>query len=360
MDWKFKVWNRKDKEMEDNTWLHQTDAYGDIGFLDMISPKFCEEHGLDYRILPFIGMETVSKQDIYIGDILRLEKPAETGWEKIRKGHFEVEGLNFKTIPGEVTRIQRKCEVEEIDEVTVVVRQPEHLGFTADVYWRAGGVYGSSSHLANRYLSALIDMGAEVIGNVFENPDLIPGCNGEGGENFSPEWKFRVWDDKLKEMHDFAWIVHEDMEGSIPFLSMASMAVNMDRGWDYRVMPYIGYQTNQNKEVYVGDILMIKYPFELPHNEPDTMVMIIRESETWGFNVNFCLGRDGSFKEVRRLKGFTDHFVEYIRLGAEVVGNVFETPFLDPLSLDTDLCFIEEQEKLPGEWMEEFKQKMLK
>ncbi len=27
MDWKFKVWNRKDKEMEDNTWLHQTDAY---------------------------------------------------------------------------------------------------------------------------------------------------------------------------------------------------------------------------------------------------------------------------------------------------------------------------------------------
>ena len=115
MDWKFKVWNRKDKEMEDNTWLHQTDAYGDIGFLDMISPKFCEEHGLDYRILPFIGMETVSKQDIYIGDILRLEKPAETGWEKIRKGHFEVEGLNFKTIPGEVTRIQRKCEVEEID-----------------------------------------------------------------------------------------------------------------------------------------------------------------------------------------------------------------------------------------------------
>ena len=49
-----------------------------------------------------------------------------------------------------------------------------------------------------------------------------------------------------------------------------------------------------------------------------------------------------------------------VRLGAEVVGNVFETPFLDPLSLDTDLCFIEEQEKLPGEWMEEFKQKMLK
>ena len=88
--------------------------------------------------------------------------------------------------------------------------------------------------------------------------------------------------------------------------------------------------------------------------------MIIRESETWGVNVNLCLGRDGRFKEVRRLKGFTDHCVEYIRLGAEVVGNVFETPFLDPLSLDTDLCFIEEQEKLPGEWMEEFKQKMLK
>ena len=356
MEWEFKVWNQRDKEMEDNIWLRQTDAYGDTGFLNMISPHFCKEHGLDYRILPYIGMETVTKQDIYIGDILKLKNPAGIIRDEIRGGHFEIDGQSFKTIPAEVTRIQRKCQTEEIDEVLVVVRQPEYLGFSADVYWRADGKYGSSSHLAECYFSALVDMGAEVIGNVYENPDLVPGYDGSFEDTY-PELKFRVWDGKKEEMHDSGWIIEEDTEGPIPFLSMASEAVNKDQGWDYHVMPYIGFHTNQNKEVYVGDILMIKYPFKLPLNNPDTMVMVIRESETWGFNVNFYLGRDGNFKEVRKLEGFRDHFVEYIRLGTEVKGNIYENPDLDPA-----LNLIKEPDKLPGKWMKEFEfgQKLLK
>lgn len=357
MEWKFKIWNQRDKVMEDNTWLYQTDAYGDIGFLEIISPKFRKEHGLDYRILPYIGMETVSKQDIYIGDILKLKNPAGIKRDEIRDGHFEIDGQHLKTIPVEVTRIQSKCLAEKIDEVMVVIRQPVYLGFSADVYWRVEGRYGSASHLAECYFSALVDMGAEVIGNVYENPDLVPGYDGKSCGSISPEMKFRVWDGKKEKMHDFGWIIEEDTEGPIPFLSMASEAINKDQGWDYYVMPYIGYRTNQNKEIYVGDILMIKYPFKLPLNNPDTMVMVIRESETWGFNVNFYLGRDGNFKEVRKLEGFRDHFVEYIRLGMEVKGNIYENPDLDPA-----LNLIKEPDKLPGKWMKEFEfgQKLLK
>ena len=205
MKWKFKIWDKKNNEMNDNGWLQQTDAYGDIGFLDMVSSKFCKEHGLDYRILPYIGMETVSKQDIYIGDILKLKNPAGINRDEIRGGHFEIDGQHFKTIPAEVTRVQSKCLTEKIDEVMVVIRQSVYLGFSADVYWRVEGRYGSASHLANCYLSALIAMGAEVIGNIFENPDLVSEYDEKSCGGTSPEMKFRIWDGKKVEMHDFDW-----------------------------------------------------------------------------------------------------------------------------------------------------------
>lgn len=346
MEWKFKIWNQRDKEMEDNTWLHQTDAYGDIGFLEIISPNFCKEHGLDYRVLPYIGMETNSKHEIYIGDILRLTNPAGIKRDEIRGGHFEIDGQHFKTIPAEVTRIQSKCLSGKIDEIMVVIRQPVYLGFSADVYWRVDGRYGSASHLANCYLSALIAMGAEVIGNIFENPDIVPGYDGKSYEGTYPEMKFRIWDGKKEEMHDFDWIIEEDMEGSIPFLSMASEATNKEQAWDYHVMPYIGLKTRQNVEVYIGDILMLKYPYNLSNNEPDTMIMSIKEFETWGFNVSFYLGKGGAYKEIRRMENLKKYLIQAINLGAEVMGNIYENPDLDPA-----LNSAKEQEELPGEWL---------
>lgn len=341
MELKFKVWDKKNNEMNDNDWLWQTDSYGNIGFLDII-----KEHGLDHQVLPYIGIETNSQKEIYMGDILRLTNPAMIKREEIRGGHFEVDGQHFKTIPAEVTRIQRKCLDEEIDEVMVVIRQPIYLGFSADVYWRVDGRYGPASHFANCYLSALIAMGAEVLGNIFENPDLVPGYDEKSCEGTSPEMKFRIWDGKKEEMHDFDWIIKEDMEGPIPFLSMASEAINKDQGWDYHVMPYIGLKTRQNAEVYIGDILMLKYPSDTTDNEPDTMIIAIKESETWGFNVRFYLGKDGAYKEIRRMENLKKYLIQAINLGAEVMGNIYENP-----DIDTALNSDKEPEELPGEWL---------
>lgn len=294
-------------------------------------------------------METNSKHEIYIGDILRLTNPAEIKRDEIRGGHFEIDGQHFKTIPAEVTRIQSKCLAEKIDEVMVVIKQPVYLGFSADVYWRVDGRYGSASHLANCYLSALIAMGAEVNGNIFENPDLVPGYDGKSCEGTSPEIKFRVWDGKKKEMHDFDWIIEEDMEGPIPFLSMASEAANKEQEWDYHVMPYIGLKTRQNAEVFIGDILMLKYPSDTAGNEPDTMIIAIKESETWGFNVSFYLGKDGAYKEIRRMDNLKKYLIQAINMGAEVMGNIYENPDIDPT-----VNSAKEQDELPGKWLNKF------
>ena len=126
MELKFRAWDKRHKDME---YINDLYWFEEHGIHNLDGNSFCTE----YDIMPFSGIHDKNGKEIYEGDLLNM--------------HY----LNESVVKGKVVTVK--------------------MGMTYDSDgWKHGRTYG---WVAGNNSLADVAPYAEVLGNIYENPELL-------------------------------------------------------------------------------------------------------------------------------------------------------------------------------------------